>query len=115
MEQPLEPRGIPSPTQREWLLEAFARGLGPGEHIVKLCDVYRSSGRHTLQLPLDATAEVLLSEPPLLEPGGITEMRTYVKVRDRTIRETTIQNGLVLSGGLKVVRPDRSPDPVSSP
>ncbi|MHB8585921.1 MAG: hypothetical protein ACYDDF_08830 [Thermoplasmatota archaeon] len=75
--------------EREKLLDALARGLEPGESLVQVIDTYRMSGKITLQIPQDAGAEVVATEPPRLQPGGITELVAYVRVKDRSIREVT--------------------------
>lgn len=103
-----DPRLIVAHADRVWLLDAFGRGLEPGESILQLTDTYRQSGRHTVQLPTDASAEVLLLEAPRVMPGGVTEILSYVKTRDRTIRETTFRDGTVEHQVDRVVRAYRS-------
>jgi hypothetical protein len=81
--------------EKERLLDALARGLAPGECLVRVVDTYRSSGKVTVQLPSDPTAEVVLAEPPMLVPGGITELIAYVRCRDRSVREVTFLDDAV--------------------
>lgn len=86
---------VASEKDRVWLLDALGRGLAPGEVLVKAWDTYRASGRMTLHLPVDPGASVAAQERPLLQPGGITEMITYYRVRDPTFREITFAGPVV--------------------
>jgi hypothetical protein len=96
-------------TEREKLLDALARGLAPGESLVQVIDTYRASGKVTVQLPRDAHAEVVATEPPRLQPGGITELISYVRVKERDVREITFLGEEVERDIEIALRPARKP------
>lgn len=95
--------------ERTRLLDALARGLDPGECLVQVIDTYRASGKVTLMVPADPSAEVVATEPPRLQPGGITELIAYIRVRDRAFREVTIKGKEVDRDVDLVLRPVRTP------
>lgn len=95
--------------ERTRLLDALARGLEPGECLVQLIDTYRMSGKVTFQVPSDPSAEVVATEPPRLQPGGITELISYVRVKDRAVREVTLKGDDVERDVDLVMRAVRNP------
>lgn len=76
---------------RDAFLALASRRLSAGEAVVRAVDTYRESGAVTLQLPRDEDAIVVGREAPRLQPGGITEIVTYLLVRDTTVREVTLK------------------------
>lgn len=103
-----DPRLVVPAEERTWLLDAFARGLAPGEVILRLVDTYRENGRHTLQLPLDPAAEVLFHESPRVEPDGATDLVSYVRARDSRTIAATVRDGTVEAAEPRVVPACRS-------
>ena len=78
------------PTRASFLALAATR-LAEGESIVRAVDTFRESGAVTVQSPVDPSAVVVAREVPRLQPGGITEIVTYLLVRDPTVREVTFR------------------------
>lgn len=79
------------PQTRASFLALAAARLAPGESVVRAVETYRESGAITVQAPVDPTAVIVGREVPRLQPGGITEIATYLLVKDPTVRELTFR------------------------
>jgi len=81
---------------RDKHLDALARFLGPTDSLVVTVDVYADDGRMILQVPLDPEAEVVAREHPRLQPGGLTEIISYIRCPKTTqTLELTVDNAEV--------------------
>lgn len=76
---------------RASFLALAALRLGHGECIVRAIDTFRESGAVTIQCPVDPRAIIVAREVPRVQPGGITEIVTYLLARDPTVREVTFR------------------------
>lgn len=81
---PMKARMVLRPDKdRERHLDMLARFLDSGDLLVRAVDTYAEGGA-TLHVPLDPAAEVVAVEPPTLQPGGLTEIVSYVVCRAST-------------------------------
>lgn len=84
---------ITASDSREKHLDALSRFLGPEETLIVTVDTYCDDGHMVLQVPLDPRAEVVAREPPRLQPGGVTELLSYVRCPTTTATlEISVEN-----------------------
>lgn len=91
-------------TRASFLAIAAAR-LGHDESIVRAVETFRESGALTVQVPLDPQAEIVAREAPRLQPGGITEVTTYLRVKDTAVREITFRGKATTRDVVITLRP----------
>ena len=72
---------------RERLFRAAEESLGENEAIVKITDTI-SLESSTLTVPLSHNAEVIARVAPMLLPGGVTALISYVKVPADVLKAT---------------------------
>lgn len=74
---------------RERFLAHASECLPSGEWLVRVVEL-RSHRTAVLTLPRDASASLVAREPPLVCPGGVTELVSYYRVHDARAVEVRV-------------------------
>ena len=74
---------------RERFLARASDGLAEGERIVRATELV-GERKLVLTLPMDAAAELVARETPMVLPGGFTALVSYYRVRDAGAFEVSV-------------------------